>query len=155
MTDSLSPQALLNINYRDTGTLKPNLNNARKHPKSQIRLIANSLQRFGWVTPLIIDPDDMILCGHGRYEAALLLGMTSVPTIMLEHLSEADRRAYVIMDNASAEQAGWSDKMLATELSGLLEIGYDLEFTGLSQLRIDTILSMDGPVRANAPFCKG
>lgn len=143
MTDSLSPQAMLKINCRDTGTLTSNPNNARKHPKSQLRLIATSLQRFGWVTPLIIDPDGMILCGHGRYEAALSLGMKSVPTIMLEHLGKADRRAYVIMDNASAEQAGWSDKMLAIELSGLLEIGYDLEFTGLSQLRIDTILSMD------------
>lgn len=77
--------------------------------------------------------------GLGRW---VQLGMTSVPTITLEHLSEADRKAYIIADNAIAEKAGWSRKMLASELSGLAEIGYELELTGFDTLEIDTLLAI-------------
>lgn len=142
MNENLSPQAMLKIEYRDIGTLKPYANNARKHPRNQIRKLATSLQTFGWINPLIIGPDDTILCGHGRYEAALSLGMKSVPTIKLEHLSEADRRAYIIADNKLAELAHWTRRTLRYELQGLGEIGYELELTGHDTLEIDTILSM-------------
>ena len=142
MTDTLSADAQLRVAYRDIGTVKPYANNARMHPKSQIRLLATSLQTFGWINPLIISPDGTILCGHGRYEAALSLGMNSVPTIMLEH-SEADRRAYIIADNKLAELAGWTRRTLRDELRGLAEIGYELELTGHDTLEIDTLLSMD------------
>lgn len=142
MNENLSPHAMLKIEYRDIGTVKPYANNARKHPRNQIRKLATSLQTFGWTNPLIIGPDGTILCGHGRFEAALSLGMKAVPTIMLEHLSEADRRAYIIADNKLAELAGWTRRTLRDELHGLAKIGYDLELTGHDTLEIDTILSM-------------
>jgi len=142
MTQNLSREARLNVEYRETSSLTPYANNARKHPRNQIRKLAASLTAFGWTNPLIIDADGGILCGHGRFEAALSIGMKVVPTIMLKHLSEADRRAYVIADNAIAEQAGWSRKMLAGELSGLAQIGYELELTGFDTLVIDTLLAI-------------
>lgn len=142
MTSTLSEAARLKIEYRAASSLTPYAHNSRKHPKSQIKNLAKSLQAFGWTNPLLIDGNGGILCGHGRFEAALTLGMTEVPTICLDHLSDADRRAYIIADNALAEQAGWSKKTLASELSGLAEIGYELELTGFDTLKIDTILGI-------------
>jgi hypothetical protein len=143
MSNVLSSDAQLKIEYLHVGLLKPYANNARKHPKGQIKKLAQSLKAFGWTNPLIIDSEGMVLCGHGRLEAAISLGMAIVPTITLEHLSEADRRAYVIADNALAERATWSRKTLATELSGLAELGYELELTGFDTIQIDTFLSFD------------
>lgn len=114
----------------------------QKHPKSQIKKIAESLKAYGWTNPLIIDGDGGILCGHGRYQAALQLRMESVPTVTLDYLSEADRKAYIIADNAIAQKAGWSRGTLASELSGLAEIGYDLELTGFETLEIETLLAI-------------
>ena len=143
MSNALSSAAQLKIEYLHVALLKPYANNARKHPKGQIKKLAKSLKAFGWTNPLIIDPEGMVLCGHGRLEAAISLDMTSVPTITLENLSEADRRAYIIADNALAERATWSRKTLATELSGLAELGYELELTGFDTIQIDTFLSFD------------
>ena len=165
MDNQLSTSAQLKIDYRTCASLIPYANNARKHPKAQIGKIAASLKAFGWTNPIIVGPDATIICGHGRFEAAKLLGQTHVPTIMLEHLSDADRRAYIIADNAIAEQAGWSKATLASELSGLAEIGYDLELTGFDTLKIDSLLAFDehdGPCDDNvelpdhscAPVCK-
>jgi DNA modification methylase len=142
MPDNLSAAAQLKIEYRSTASLIPYVNNARKHPKTQIKKIADSLKAFGWTNPLIIDASGNILCGHGRYEAALSLGMATVPTIMLDHLSEPDRKAYIIADNALAERASWSKQLLASELRGLTEIGYDVELTGFDTIEIDTLLSI-------------
>jgi DNA modification methylase len=142
VTSTLSEAARLKIEYRATSSLTLYAHNSRKHPKSQIRNIAKSLKAFGWTNPLLIDGNGGILCGHGRFEAALTLGATEVPTICLDHLSDADRRAYIIADNALAEQAGWSKKTLVSELSGLAEIGYELELTGFDTLKIETLLSI-------------
>lgn len=143
MDKNLSRKALLNIEDRAIGELTPYAGNARKHPKSQIRKIAASLKQFGWTNPLIIDASNTVICGHGRLEAAKLIGETRVPVIPLEHLSEADRRAYIIADNRIAEEAEWSKATLCNELSGLAELGYELELTGFDTLQIDTLLSMD------------
>lgn len=145
MQPNLSVKAQLKIEYRPVSSLNPYAGNARVHPKTQIKKIAESIKVFGWTNPIIIAGDGTVLCGHGRLEAAALLGMKSVPTICLEYLSEADRRAYIIADNAIAEHAGWSKQTLASELSGLAEIGYELELTGLDTLKIETLLSMDDP----------
>lgn len=145
MKTNLSTQAQIKIENRTVSSLKPYAGNARMHPKTQIKKIAESIEAFGWTNPIIIAPDGTVLCGHGRLEAAALLGMKTVPTICLEHLGDADRRAYIIADNAIAEQAGWSRQTLASELSGLAEIGYELELTGLDTLKIETLLSMDDP----------
>ncbi len=93
MQSSLSRAAALKIEYRPISQLTPYKGNARKHPQGQIRKLAKSLRNFGWTNPLLIDRENMVLCGHGRLEAAKLLGEKSVPVIVLEHLSEADRRA--------------------------------------------------------------
>ena len=141
--NGLSRAAQLKIEYRSPGSLTPYANNARKHPKAQIKQIADSIKAFGWVNPLIIDADGGVLCGHGRLEAALSIGCTEVPTITLDQLSEADRRAYIIADNAIAEKSGWMNSTLSSELSGLAEIGYELELTGLDEVRIEALLSFD------------
>ena len=143
MPSDISSAAKLKIEMRPTDTLAAYPGNARKHPKSQIRKIAQSLRQFGWTNPIIIDGENTIICGHGRLEAAKELGHKSVPVIPLEHLSDADRKAYIIADNRIAEEAEWSKATLKSELSGLAELGYELEMTGFDSLQIDTILSMD------------
>jgi|TARA_R100001244_G_scaffold6593_1_gene7761 DNA modification methylase len=145
METGLSKNAQLKIEYRPISSLSRYENNAKTHPKTQIKKIAASIKAFGWTNPLIVDPEGTILCGHGRFEAAISLGMKTVPAITLEHLSEADRKAYIMADNVIAEQAGWSKQTLASELSGLAEIGYELELTGFDTLEIDTLLSLDDP----------
>lgn len=131
------------VDYRPIEELRPYANNARQHPRSQLKKLAASLKQFGFVNPILVDDEDTILCGHGRVEAAKMAGYTRVPTIRLEHLSDADRRAFIIADNAIAEKAGWSKSMLASELQGLVDLGYDVELTGFSTLEIDTFLSLD------------
>jgi DNA modification methylase len=133
----------LNLEERPTEVLVPYANNARTHPRTQIKKIAKSLNERGWTNPILIDRSNNVVCGHGRLEAAKLLGMKTIPVLVLENLSDADRRAYIIADNALAERSGWSKKMLRTELQGLVEIGYDIELTGFDTLQIDTLLSID------------
>jgi ParB-like chromosome segregation protein Spo0J len=121
-------------------SLRPYARNARIHSRKQIRQIANSIQRFGFTNPVLISDDDEIIAGHGRVEAAKLLGHTTVPTLRLSHLSTAERRAYVIADNKLALNAGWDREVLAIELQGLLDCEFDLEITGFSLAEIDMVL---------------
>ena len=88
----------------------------------------------------MVDDDLTVLAGHGRVEAAKLLGLTSIPTIRLSHLTEADKRAYVIADNRLAEKAGWDRSLLAIELQGLIDIGFEIELTGFETPEIDLLL---------------
>jgi DNA modification methylase len=133
----------LKIDYRATSSLRPYTNNPRTHSKAQLKKLMRSIEEFGWANPLLIDETGMVLCGHGRLLAAEKLGIADVPTITLGHLSEAQRRAYIMADNAIAEKAGWSKELLKSELQGLVEIGYDVELTGFDTLEIDTLLSLD------------
>lgn len=146
------PKSLeLKVEYRPTSSLTPYAGNARRHPRSQIKLIKRSIETFGFIVPLIVDESGMILCGHGRLEAAKMLGMTSVPTIMLSHLSEEDRRAYILLDNAAAEQSGWNKGAVRTELQGLFDLGYDVELTGFTTLQIDTFLNIGEELEEEEP----
>jgi DNA modification methylase len=120
--------------------LKPYKNNARTHSKKQIRQIASSIKRFGFTNPMLIDDAGEIIAGHGRVEAAKLLGLAAVPTIRLSHLTEAEKRAYVLADNRLAEKAGWDREILAIELQGLIELDFDVELTGFSTADIDITL---------------
>jgi hypothetical protein len=120
--------------------LRPYPGNARVHSKKQIRQIANSIQRFGFTNPVLISDDDEIVAGHGRVEAAKLLGMESVPTLRLSHLDAAQRRAYVIADNKLALNAGWDRKLLAMELQALVDLDFNVEITGFSLAEIDFVL---------------
>jgi DNA modification methylase len=120
--------------------LRPHPNNARTHSKKQIRQIARSIEKFGFCNPVLVDDAKQIIAGHGRVEAAKFLGIDAVPTCQLSHLSEADKRAYVLADNKLAEKAGWDRDLLAIELQGLIELDVDIELTGFEMTEIDVIL---------------
>ena len=95
----------MHIEYTHVNELRPYAANARTHSNKQIRQIAKSIERFGFCNPVLIDDEKQIVAGHGRVEAAKLLGIKAVPAVRLSHLSEADRRAYVLADNRLAEKA--------------------------------------------------
>jgi DNA modification methylase len=120
--------------------LRPYPNNARTHSKKQIRQIANSIKKFGFCNPVLIDDAMQIIAGHGRVEAAKHLGLDAVPTCRLSHLSEADKRAYILADNRLAEKAGWDKGLLAIELQGLIDLDFEIELTGFEMPEIDIIL---------------
>ena len=128
------------IEYRRVADLRPFARNARTHSKKQIRQIADSIQRFGFTNPVLISDDGEIIAGHGRVRAAKELGMVEVPAVKLSHLSEAERRAYVIADNKLALNAGWDTEILAIELQGLVDLDFDVELTGFSLAEIDFVL---------------
>src|SRR6516164_9155939 len=118
---------MMKIEYTSVRELRPYLNNARTHSKKQIRQIANSIAKFGFCNPVLIDDAKQIIAGHGRVEAAKLLGVDAVPTCRLSHLSEADKRAYILADNRLAERAGWDRELLAIELQGLIDLDFEVE----------------------------
>jgi ParB-like chromosome segregation protein Spo0J len=120
--------------------LLPNTNNARTHSVRQIEQIARSIERFGFNNPVLIDTDNHILAGHGRLAAAERLGLASVPTLKIEHLTDAEKRAYVLADNRLAEKAGWDEEILAIELQGLIDLDFDVELTGFETGELDVLL---------------
>ncbi|MBI1186063.1 MAG: DNA methylase N-4 [Alphaproteobacteria bacterium] len=127
------------VEPRPIAALKPYKRNARTHSKRQVKKIAASLEAFGFVNPVLIDEEGCILAGHGRVAAAKLLGWTEVPTLLISHLSPAQKRAYVLADNRLAEDAGWDKEMLVIELQGLLDEGFSLETTGFELAEIDSL----------------
>ena len=129
---------------RDIAALKPFSRNARTHSKKQVKQIAASIERFGFTNPVLISDDGEIVAGHGRVEAARLLGLKTVPTLALSHLSEAERRAYVLADNKLALNAGWDKEILAIELQALIDLEFDVELTGFSLAEIDFALDEAG-----------
>ncbi|OAN97311.1 DNA methylase N-4 [Sphingomonadales bacterium EhC05] len=139
---------------REIASLRPYAGNARTHSKKQIRQIAGSIERFGFANPVLVSDDGEIIAGHGRVEAAKLIGMKAVPTLALSHLSKAERRAYVLADNKLAQNAGWDKEVLAIELQGLIDLDFEIEITGFSLAEIDIVLdeaSEADPGGANAP----
>ena len=133
---------ILDIVYRPIGEIRPRARNPRTHSKQQIRKIADSIRMFGFVNPVLIDGEGRIIAGHGRVEAAKLLGMTEVPTVRVDHLSTEQVRAYVIADNKLAENAEWDRELLRLEL---LEIEANLEVSipllGFEPAEVDAILA--------------
>lgn len=132
----------LSIEHRPPGALKPYGRNARTHSPKQITQIAASIKTFGFNNPVLVDQHDVIIAGHGRLEAAKQLGLASVPTIRLEHLTDAEKRAYILADNKLAEKAGWDREILAIELQNLmeLELDFDLSITGFEVPEIDVLI---------------
>ena len=128
--------------YQEIQHLVPYPRNARMHSKRQIRQIADSISAFGFTNPVLVDRSGTIVAGHGRVEAAKLLGMKKVPTICLENLNEDQIRAYILADNKLAEKAGWDSAILAIELQHLtsLDLGFDVSLTGFEIGEIDLIL---------------
>ena len=123
--------------------LVPHDRNARTHSKKQLKQIADSIQRFGFTNPVLVDGKNSVVAGHGRIEAAKMLGMTDVPTLRLEHMTEAEKRAYVIADNRLAELAGWDNELLALELSAIAELDaeFELALTGFDPAEIESLLN--------------
>jgi DNA modification methylase len=133
--------AALKIVYKDPGQLKPRAKNPRTHTRRQIRQIAASITEFGFINPVLIDGAGGIIAGHGRVEAAKLLGMSDVPTVRVDHLTPAQIRAYVIADNKLAENAGWDRALLALELQELsVHLDFDVTITGFETAEIDLLI---------------
>ena len=132
----------LTVHYRSPTELSPHPRNSRKHSRKQLRQIADSIRRFGFTVPVLIDSQGKIIAGHGRVEAAKLIGLTEVPTICLDNLSEAELRAFMIADNRLTENAEWNESLLAQELKELSELNLDfsLEITGFEMGEIDVLI---------------
>lgn len=120
--------------------LRPASANARVHSKKQLKQIARSIQRYGFNAPVLIGEDGKIIAGHGRVEAAKLLGLETVPTICLAHLNEIERRAYLIADNKIALNASWDQDLLAGEMQSLIDHGIEIEDTGFTIAEADILL---------------
>ena len=123
-----------------TDRLVPYARNARTHSAEQIAQIAGSIVEFGFTNPILVDSMDGIIAGHGRLLAARKLGLPEVPVVVLDHLSETQRRAYIIADNKLAMNAGWDEKMLASELRKLEKDGMDLAAIGFSDEELEALL---------------
>ena len=141
------------ITHRPLATLTPWARNARTHSTKQIRQIAASIQQFGFTAPVLIDEAGTILAGHGRVAAATLLGLTEVPCLQIEHLSEAQKRAYVLADNKLALNANWDEDLLATELGALVatDLDLDISVTGFSIPEVDDLLATVAPEEPDDP----
>ena len=132
----------LNIISMSIEDITPNPKNARKHSVKQLKQLENSIQAFGNNTPITIDEKRKILCGHARFETLKRLGHTQIPTVGIEHLNEAQKRAFMIADNKIAENATWDEELLSLELEYLtqLEVDVDVNLTGFSMGEIDVLL---------------
>jgi hypothetical protein len=131
---------LLAITYRAVAELKPYPRNARTHSRKQVKQIAAAIREFGFTNPVLIDEHDQIIAGHGRVAAARLLDLLQVPTLQLSHLSPTQKRAYILADNRLAEKAGWDKEILAVELQGLLDDGFEVVLTGFEVPDVDVVL---------------
>ena len=131
----------IQIQYLDAKAITPYVRNSRTHSDEQVAQVAASIKEFGWTNPILIDETSTIIAGHGRLMAAQRLGLSEVPTIRLEGLTDAQKRAYVIADNKLALNAGWDSEMLAVEVEELLEQGFDLDLTGFGAEEIDSLLA--------------
>lgn len=119
--------------------LIPYARNSRTHSDDQVAQIAASIREFGFTNPVLIDAQGGVIAGHGRIMAARKLSLPDVPCIRLDHLTDAQKRAYVIADNKLALNAGWDDEMLALEFADLAEMGFDLDLTGFTADEIDAL----------------
>ena len=131
------------IQYLPPRNLKSWPGNARTHSDKQVKQLARSIRRFGFIHPVLIDEHTRILAGHARVKAAIELGLPEVPCIAIGHLSEAEKRAYVIADNKLALNSGWDRKLLAEELQGLLagDVNFDAGALGFSVAETDSLFA--------------
>lgn len=132
----------------DVKDLIPYARNARTHSEEQISQVAASIKEFGFLAPIIIAEDNTILCGHGRFYAAMKLGLDKVPCIKEEYLTETQRRAYVLADNKLAMNAGWDNEMLAVEISELQGADFDVSITGFDEMEIADLFAGDNDAEA-------
>jgi DNA modification methylase len=131
----------MQIEHLALDSLIPYARNSRTHSDEQVAQVAASIREFGFTNPVLIDGEGGIIAGHGRVMAARRLGLSDIPCIRLAHLTEAQKRAYVIADNKLALNAGWDDEMLALEFKDLKGMGIDLELTGFGLGDIEELLA--------------
>jgi ParB-like chromosome segregation protein Spo0J len=136
----MSPHRVIMMQVRK---LRPNKRNARTHSKKQIRQVADSILKFGWTYPILVDEEGNIICGHARREAAIELGVKEVPVIVLSGLKGAEKRALALADNKIAANSGWDREILAAELGELAtllpECNLNLEITGFEPAEFDAL----------------
>jgi ParB-like chromosome segregation protein Spo0J len=135
----------LQIEYKHVGELDPYKNNSRTHSDDQIGQLMDSIVKFGFTNPILVDEEGQIIAGHGRFIAALGLDIDEVPTITLTGLSEAEKAAYVIADNKLALNAGWDYDLLTSEIEFLKDEGFDLDLLGFSEKELVDILGDSNP----------
>ena len=123
--------------------LVPYVNNARTHSADQIMKLRSSLREFGFINPVIIDRDCGVIAGHGRLMAAKEEGFTEVPCVLADHLTEAQKKAYILADNRYAQDAGWDEEMLRVEIEALQGMDFDVALTGFEDTEIANLFAKD------------
>jgi len=136
---------MLEITYQKVTDLIPYINNSRTHSDEQVKQIAASIKEFGFTNPILIDENKGVIAGHGRLLAAGKLALAEVPTIVLEGLTEAQRKAYVIADNKLALNAGWEVDLLKIELNNLDDLDFDLSILGFDEIELAKMFDSDEP----------
>ncbi len=136
---------LLKLEYRAVEALIPYARNAKQHSEAQVAQIAASIREFGWGAPILIDGQNNVIAGHGRLLAARKLGITEVPVVPMEHLTDTQRRALILADNKIGENASWEDELLGIELSELKDAGFDLGLTGFSTEEWEALIAGEEP----------
>lgn len=130
----------------DVSELIPYVRNARTHSQAQVAQIAASIREFGFLSPILVAEDNTILAGHGRLAAALKLGLKKVPCVKENHLTETQKRAYIIADNKLSLNAGWDSELLAVELSELEGADFNLDLLGFDEVELSSIFDADKDV---------
>lgn len=147
MTKKFEPRVVM----LSVDELVPDAMNARTHDDEQVAEIAASIKEFGWTNPVLVDESSSIIAGHGRVLAARKLKQKSVPCIVIDHLSPAQKRAYSIADNKIALNAGWDNEMLRASIEQLRELNFDIDLTGFSEAELDVLaFTQDGATDPNA-----
>ena len=141
----------LQIQYRSIESLIPYARNARTHSEEQVAQIAASIREFGFNNPVLVDGHRGVIAGHGRILAARKLDMTQLPVIELAHLTETQKRAFILAENKLTERAGWDSELLSLELADLQEAGFDLELTGFDDGEIQSLLAKESDPGTESP----
>lgn len=137
----------MEIEFKSTDELMPYAKNARMHSEEQILQIASSIKEFGFTNPVLVDGNNGIIAGHGRVMAARKLGIESIPTIKLSHLTDKQKKAYIIADNKIALNSSWDEDLLKLELNDLSDDNFDLNLIGFDELELANLF--DDGIRDN------
>ena len=127
----------------ETSKLVPYQNNARTHSPEQVMKLRSSMREFGFINPILIDREFNVIAGHGRLMAAKEEGLTSVPCVYVDHLTEAQKKAYILADNRMAMDAGWDEDLLRVELEALQGFDFDMTLTGFDEQELADLFAMD------------
>src|SRR5215471_2796283 len=137
----ITPALARRIEIWPVDRLVPYARNPRTHSPEQVAQIAASIKEFGFNAPILVDSNSGFIAGHGRLLAARKLGLSEVPVVVLDHLSETQRRAYIITDNRLALNAGWDEEMLRLEFESLHDEDFDLDIVGFTDEEIEELLA--------------